>query len=347
MHAPMRLPALAAALLVVAVAAGARDVKSWKLDGVSRIEFEGTSGNVILLPAEGPVGRVELATHVQSEDAFRAEVDQNGEVLNLREHWRGHQSSGSVTWHIYLPASDRSVRFSGSTASGDLEASRVAASIRFRTASGNLELADVELGGASHLGTASGDVVLSNMTVVEGTSFSTASGDVQLTDVVVEDDVELSTASGDVLLERVTAGEGCRFSTASGRVRAGSCRGALHLSSASGDVSVRECELTGKSNVSSASGDVTVVLDRMPAHDLSVSSASGDAELAIGSWGDDFRLVLVKRKDRGRLACPFPYTAEDEYEKNDHVYVEKTVKLGSGGPEIEVRSASGDVIVRR
>ena len=108
-----------------------------------------------------------------------------------------------------------------------------------------------------------------------------------------------------------------------------------------------DCQLMGESGFSSASGDVDVALARMPDGDLKVSSASGDAELGISKWGDNFRLVLVKRQDRGRMTCPFPYTSEEEYEEDDHVYVEKTVVRGTGGPEIRVRSSSGSVTVRR
>ncbi len=136
------------------------------------------------------------------------------------------------------------------------------------------------------------------------------------------------------------------FDGTSGDVEARGCRGVLRLSSASGDVDVRDCDLEGEGRFSSASGDVEVTLARQPGYELRVSSASGDAALRVADWGESFRLVLEKRKDRGALRCPFPSTTEEEFEENDRTYIRVTVVRGSGGPEILVKSASGSVTVR-
>ncbi len=342
-----KLLLLAGILLLVPGPAGAQQGESWDFTGATRIEFDGTSGDVTIVAAEGATGRVELLARVTPADAFRGEVVVRDGVVRIDEHWSGRHSSGQVKWTIRLPKSTTPVRFSGSTASGDLEIRGVAAEVRFRTASGDLTMDGASLVGSSKVSTASGDIALTDLQVASGVSFSTASGDVELTRVKVGEDVEFSTASGDVVLEGVEAGRGTRLSTASGDVRARGCKGISRLSSASGDVDIRDCELAGEGRFSSASGDVQVAFARLPAFDLRVSSASGDAELEVGEWGDNFRLVLVKRKDRGRMSCPFPFTEEREFEENDHIYVERTVVRGTGGPEITVRSASGDVIVRR
>jgi DUF4097 and DUF4098 domain-containing protein YvlB len=119
----------------------------------------------------------------------------------------------------------------------------------------------------------------------------------------------------------------------------------VEFSSASGDVTVKEIELKGESSFSSASGDVSVSFAKLPGHDLVASSASGDVDLSVGDFGDDFKLVLIKRKDKGRISCPFKYTEEDEFEDH-HVYEVKIVEKGSGKPQIKLRTASGKVTVK-
>jgi DUF4097 and DUF4098 domain-containing protein YvlB len=338
---------LAGILLLVPGPVGAQQSESWDFTAATRIEFDGTSGDVSIVAAEGTTGRVELYARVTPADAFQGEVVVRDGVVSIDEHWSGRRSSGQVKWTIHLPKSARPVRFSGSTASGDLDIRSVDVEVRFRTASGDLTMSGASVTGSSKVSTASGDIDLTDLQVATGTSFSTASGDVELTRVKAGEDVEFTTASGDVVLDGVEAGRGARISTASGDVRARGCTGLSRLSSASGDVDIRDCELSGEGRFSSASGDVQVTFARLPAFDLRVSSASGNAELEVGEWRENFRLVLIKRKDRGRMSCPFPYTEEREFEENDRIYVERTVIRGTGGPEITVRSASGDVIVRR
>jgi DUF4097 and DUF4098 domain-containing protein YvlB len=164
----------------------------------------------------------------------------------------------------------------------------------------------------------------------------------------VGEDVEFSTASGDVELENLTIEDGCRFSTASGHVRCLNCRcvGDVEMSSASGNVVVKETQLGGRGDFSSASGNVSLDFHILPGQDLSAGSASGDVELHVGDFGDDFALVLITREGRGRISCPFGYTSEETFEENGHFYEKKTVRRGSGQPEVELRTDSGRVVVR-
>jgi hypothetical protein len=85
--------------------------------------------------------------------------------------------------------------------------------------------------------------------------------------------------------------------------------------------------------------------DTLPKDDLSASSASGDVYLSVADFGDDFTLILIKREDKGRISCPFKYTSEETF-KDHHTYEKKIVKRGSGRPEIELRTASGKVVVK-
>jgi len=300
--------------------------ETFEFSGVTKIKFEGVSGDVIVRQGDSETGIVELRSDVYPSRSFRPEVEQDGKTLYIEERWRRGNSQGDIQWTIYLPKGEKPPKMTVSTASGDLDCRDVSANFRFNTASGQIELTGVSL--------------------VEGSSFSTASGDVILENMTIEEGSEFSTASGDVLLDNLTISEDCGFSTASGDVRATRCNGYFDLSTASGDVVVKECELAGYNSFSSASGDVFVTLDKLPERGLKASTASGKVVLNVDDFGDNFTLVMVKRENRGRISCPFDYTSEDLFEEHDDYYEEKVVQRGNGEPEIFLRTASGSVIVK-
>jgi len=310
-------------LLVFSATGNAKE--RWEFSDVTKIKFEGISGDITILQGKGKEGVVELRADVRPRRSFRPEVEQDGKTLYIEERWGGRSTNGHLEWTIYLPEGQKPPRIKASTASGELVCRKVAVRIRFSTASGNIELTEV--------------------TLSEGSSFSTASGDIILEDMEVDEGSDFSTASGDVVLDNVTIGEDCGFSTASGEVRCVGCKGHFDLSSASGDVVVKKCEITGRSDFSAASGDVRLYIDRLPKHDLKASTASGKVLLDVGDFGDDFTLVMVKREDRGRISCPFDFTSEDTFE-DYHTYEEKIVERGSGKPEIYLHTASGSVVVK-
>ena len=216
--------------------------------------------------------------------------------------------------------------------------------IVFRTSSGDLEA----WGTAARFlfKTSSGDVTLQDMTVRSGSSFRTSSGDFRLTDIVAEDDVVLGTSSGDIDMTRVTAGAGFEMSTSSGDVTVEDSHGIVEGHSSSGDVRVYASELNGPSRFSSSSGDVFVRLAALPVHDLEASSSSGNVSLDVGGFDRDFRLIMIKREDRGHIRVPFEYTSEDTFRRHGQTYVEKTIERGTGGPEIRLRTASGSIVVQ-
>lgn len=323
-----KLRVLAGLLLIAGLCAAplqARQGQDWSFDGVDRIDIDGVSGDIIVRAGDDNAVRVMLDEDVTPQGNFRGEVDMSGGTVRIRERWEGRNSRGHVTWTLAVPA-DADLRVSADTASGDLEASQVNARFDFSTASG--------------------DVRLSDMTLAADSSFSTASGDLELTGVTVGDYVEMSTASGNVELTRVTASDRFEASTASGNVIIEDSEGVLQASTASGDVRVRDSRMTGDGRFSSASGDVSVTLEGTVTHDLEASSASGDVSLEAG-FGNDFTLVMTRRRDRGSFDSPFDATSEEEFERNGRTYVRRTVVRGSGGPEIRLSTASGSVRVRQ
>jgi DUF4097 and DUF4098 domain-containing protein YvlB len=317
--------AVALAVLVgLSVApSGAAPLSQWSFDGADRIELEGVSGDISVQAGSGAQISIEVAEDVSPSNAFRAEVERDGSTIRVREDWV-RRGSGSVEWTLVLPESVV-VSIVAKTASGDLVADEVEAFFDFSTASG--------------------DVRLSGVSIADGSSFTTASGDLVLSDVNVGDDVEMSTASGDVDFRGVSAGSDFAASTASGDVDVESSTGVTRASSASGDVRVSQDRLFGPSAFSSASGDVSVSLGAAPGHELVVSSASGDAALEA-PFGDDFTLILTKRRDRGGIDSPFEPTSERQFERDGRTYVEQTVVRGSGRPEVRVSTAAGSIEVR-
>lgn len=311
-------------LLVLFVSAAAGGAEEWNFSGVTQIKVKGVSGDVIIRPADGSQGLVQLQADVTPRDAFEPTVDQEGATLQIQEKWQGGSSSGQVEWTIYLPKGEEP-RIQMSTASGSLTCEAVSVQLEIDTASGDIELTEVDLVGRSDLSTASGDYTIRDMTIREGAKFSTASGDINLIDVEIE--------------------EGAEFSTASGDIECSGCRGSMELSSASGNVIVKDSEIVGASRFSSASGDVSLYLDELPEKNLSASSASGKVMLDVADFGANFTLIMSKREDKGRIDCPFPFTSERTFERH-HTYEEKRVERGSGGPEIELSTASGSVIVK-
>ncbi len=306
-----------------AAAFGAAPAAQWSFDGADRISLEGVSGDITVRAGSGSQITIEVVEDVSPANAFEAEVERDGSTIRVREDW-GRRGRGSVEWTFVVPA-DSQVTIAAETASGDLIAEGVNVRFDFSTASGDVRIADA--------------------TVADGSSFTTASGDLVLTDVTVGDDVDMSTASGDVEFSGVSAGREFGASTASGDVSVEDSQGIGAASSASGNVRVTEDRLSGPSSYSSASGDVVVTLGASPAHELVVSSASGDARLEA-PFGDDFTLVLTKRRDRGSIDSPFEPTSEREFERNGRTYVEQTVVRGSGQPEVRVSTASGSIEVR-
>ena len=91
---------------------------------------------------------------------------------------------------------------------------------------------------------------------------------------------------------------------------------------------------------------MALYLETVPENDLSASSASGDVLLDIEDFSGDCTLILIKRQDKGRITCPFDYTDEETF-KDYHVYEKKTIQRGSGGPVLELRTASGKVKVKK
>ncbi|HET9531872.1 MAG TPA: DUF4097 family beta strand repeat-containing protein [Blastocatellia bacterium] len=147
---------------------------------------------------------------------------------------------------------------------------------------------------------------------------STASGDIEASSVM--GDLTIKTASGDVRLSDVNGT--INASSASGDVRVGNAVGAVRASTASGDVDVEITRLEGAKRLefSSASGDVVVRLPGSLDAEVEMSTHSGELET-------DFPIqVREERHGSGRSARG---------------------RLGDGSISLSIRTASGDVRLKR
>lgn len=189
--------------------------------------------------------------------------------------------------------------------------------------------------------TASGDLSVSG---VKGEfSASTASGDIEFEGSSGQ--FEFSTASGDIRMDEC---DGIfEISTASGDIRTADCDGEFELSTASGDVIARTVKISDDSKFATASGNVSVRLGAPLVHDIRIGTASGSARLDLNGNPANGRFEFTVRAHRGEIDCPFDFDKEERFEEHGDEYVMKSFTTGSSEPLVTIRTASGDLSLRK
>jgi hypothetical protein len=140
---------------------------------------------------------------------------------------------------------------------------------------------------------------------------------------------------------RVPAGVKLVANTVSGDVETQRLRGPVVARSVSGDVRVASA---GPVEAASVSGNVFAALGRMPSHDLQFRSVSGNVTLEVPSAIDaDFRAQTLS----GSIDSDFPLQRDRDRGGWVHVGEQARATLGRGGPELNVTTVSGDVVLRR
>lgn len=144
---------------------------------------------------------------------------------------------------------------------------------------------------------------------------------------------------------RVPAGVRFAGRSVTGDVRAQGLRGAVRASTVSGGVDVQTSE---EAEASTVSGDVRVAMGRLPrSGSLRFNTVSGSVRLVLpsdagaelrvntvsGDVDSDFELRLNSRDNRGRSFVRVGHNIR--------------ATIGRGGPEIEIRTVSGDVELER
>ena len=172
--------------------------------------------------------------------------------------------------------------------------------------SGDVELRDL----AGNVSGTAGSGNLRATHLSGGTKLGTGSGDIRAEDLA--GNVRLSTGSGEIRARFAGPGE-VRASTGSGGIQLEDIRGGLNAHTGSGDV-----EVSGKPEapwqVGSASGGVKLHVAQGAGLRLDASSASGDVHSS---------LPLASQNNNGKHSLQG--------------------QVGSGGPEVRVQTASGDI----
>jgi len=293
------------------------------------LSMEAVSGDFTVKAANDDSIRVHLEYAYRPIGSFEPTFAEEGDKLVLREHFNSGSSNGHGTWTVTVPAQTR-LRFSSASGDLDVEASN---EIEASAASGDISLEGSS--GEVRVTTASGDAELEE---VSGTiTISTASGDIEAKSLSGE--LTASTASGRIELSSLT-GE-ITATAASGRVRINRATGSLEIVAASADVDVSQLVLTGESSFVSASGDVEVSLAATAEHDLTLTSASGDAVLDCNGNEVRGQYVFTAQVYEGEIDSPFAFDLEEEFTQVRTTYDRKSFTRMRDTPVVKINTASG------
>jgi DUF4097 and DUF4098 domain-containing protein YvlB len=304
-------------------------------DAKPRLDIKVVSGACEIVKGGAGKIEVEVTYDVTPENAFKPVFRESSGSLRLEEDW-DNASRGRVEWVVKVP---EKTEIDFSSASGDFRVEGLETRLDVSTASGDCEVLDCK--GDLDVNTASGDVTVE--TYNGKLDVSTASGDVNLRNV--GDAVEISTASGDV--DAVDVKGQIDISTASGDMDLSDMKGVMELSCASGNIEAADVVLEDAGEFSTASGEVHIGLAQSAAHDLKLSSASGDVVLDYQGNPVKGTFVFTARKDRGRIRSPFPFDKEEEFKRHGKTYMEKSFSKNGKAPLIELSTASGTAELRK
>jgi DUF4097 and DUF4098 domain-containing protein YvlB len=318
--------------------------ETFEFDDVQSIDVKTVCGGLEIVPGEESRFVVVVENRLDNPRLFKRRVEAKRGRLVIDEDFLGRSVHGGTDWTIYVPKSAEVQSVEFSTASGGFTLDRVDADfVETDIASGSVYINDAKVQELD-LSTASGSVEIENCQA-DRIDAESASGNVEASNVEAEK-LELSTASGSVRI-RGSQAERIKASSASGQVRISSTDGKeMYLSSASGKVRMDDCRVGLSAEMSCASGDVLARLSRLPSDLLHASTASGDVLLEVADFGENFTMTLTKRADRGRIRCPFEYTDRETFRLNrgdDYLTDRYVVQRGSGGPEVELSTASGTI----
>ncbi len=342
---------LLAGLLVVMVAYGTAvaggKVETFTFEDIHSIDIETVSGNITITPGKTDKLTVELINDLDDPEQLDPELEAEEGELSIEENFTGNRVRGKTHWTVYLPKTARLRSIECSTASGDMLFEGFDVDfIETESASGEVSINSLtakEL----ELSTASGAIILDDCKV-DFVKVSSASGKIAANSVRAKE-IDLSTASGKIVVEDCEA-KTIETSSASGKISVGAVTTEeLELSTASGRIVVEDSDIKELVEASCASGDVQIYLSRLPSKHLRASSASGDVDLEVPQFGDNFTMTLTKRANRGKIKCPFEYTEKETlrlHRHDKHLTDRYLVKRGEGGPDIKLSTASGTIRVK-
>lgn len=291
----------------------AQDKINKSFTGIDEIKITTISGDCKLIKGTTKTVLVNLV-HEYDEDVYQPAVNQDNNMLTIRESFKKNSSGSNPKWTITIPDD---VKVSFTTGSGSLDVTNLSVNLKARSGSGDITLTGVK--GIVRGTTGSGSIDLENF---DGEiDFTTGSGVIDVSSS--KGQIQLSSGSGDVRINKSTA----RFVASAG----------------SGSIRCRAITLNGESKFSSGSGNTDVILATNLSHDIAVSSGSGDALLDFAGNTIAGEVVMKANKKNGEIVAPFEFEKVEEVEKGyDQVVVTKTTVIGNPNVKIVVGTGSGE-----
>ena len=318
-----RTSAVALLLLTAAGPAWAGEKINKTFEGIQVLDLHMVSGDVVLEAGQDRSVNVDL-TYAYSYDCFEPVIERRGNELLLKEDFHGRNCSGYSTWRLTVPA-NLVVRHSA--ASGDLSVTGLRGHFERKRASGDMTIRDSK--GEFENKNASGRIVMAQS----------------------RGEFDIKNASGRIILEEVHGD--IELSNASGRVRIDKATGRFDVSNASGDIDALDLQIDHNSSISTASGDIEVSLAHSLTHDLTLSSASGDALLDYGGNPVIGSFEFEAREGRGRITAPYPFDSEElldgdwgGYGRRGYTIVRKIITRDADQPRVVLKTVSGKVELR-
>lgn len=307
----MRISILSFMMILLLIGSSNAQQLHKSFEGVKKVRISTASGDCQLVKGNGSSITVDLE-HTFG-DALKPEVEQKGDVLEVRETFRSGSSSGNSKWTVTLP-DGIDVKFS--SGSGGFDATNLSFDLNASTGSGDLSFTTVK-----------GDV-----------KGSSGSGNVSLQDFAGE--LKVNSGSGNITV-RKSEGD-ISLNCGSGNIKINDSKASFSANSGSGNVTGDRVTLTGSSKFNSGSGDAEILLAGSPSYNVSVNSGSGDAQLDFNGAKIEGEVVMKANKKNGIIKAPFEFDkTEESNERGDQVVIKKTAVKGNGNIKIAVSTGSG------
>jgi len=307
-----------ATLLLMAPVAEAQQTESKSFEGIKKIRMTTSSGSCRIKKGTTNTVQAEVS-YTFNENSYEPRMEQEGDMLVIRERFERGNNTGSSKWTLTIPDG---LTVSFSTGSGDLDVGDLTIDLKATTGSGNLIISQ-----------AKGDI--------QGT---TGSGDVELTNF--EGDFQANTGSGNMLVEN-SSGD-ISLNCGSGNLRIENNKASIAANTGSGNIRVRNLVTQGACKFNTGSGNAQVVLGATPAHDLSVNSGSGDAQLDFNGNEIKGEIVMKASKRRGEIIAPFAFDKTEELDGwGDDIVIQKTVVKGNATNRISIGTGSGSAVLKK
>ena len=287
-------------------------------NGIKKVRVTTANGNCILKKSQNATVTLKLQ-YTYSDEDYTPSIDQEGDVLVVKEKFHSNNVDGSADWTLTVP-DNISVKFV--TGSGDIEASGLALNLDATTGSGDFTFNGVT--GELECTTGSGDVELEN-----------ASGSIDAT-----------SGSGSF---KVSKSKGSlKLTTGSGSHRISESAAEFNVTTGSGRISATGLSTEGSSSFATGSGTAEVQFASSPKHDVSIASGSGDAILNYNGNEINGEIVMKASKKHGNITAPFEFDKTEEIKHSgSDVTIQKTAVRGTGKPRISISTGSGDAVLKK